>query len=137
MPPESPESPAMRLLIVDDSNLIRTFIARIVANKGYAPESGLPGLRIVGLARTGTEAVELARQTTPDIVTLDITMPEMDGLECLDRLMQIVPRARVLMVSALSDKATALSALKKGARGFLHKPFTEEDLVNALREVLA
>jgi two-component system chemotaxis response regulator CheY len=127
----------MRLLIVDDSNLIRTFIARIVANKGYVPESGLPGLRIVGAARTGTEAVELARQTTPDIVTLDITMPEMDGLECLDELMKIVPRARVLMVSALSDKATALAALKKGARGFLHKPFTEEDLVAALREVLA
>jgi len=127
----------MRLLIVDDSNLIRTFIARIVAGKGYAPEQGLPGLRIVGLARTGTEAIELARQTTPDIVTLDITMPEMDGLECLDQLMQIVPRARVLMVSALSDNATALAALKKGARGFLHKPFTEEDLVNALREVLA
>ena len=128
---------AMRLLIVDDSNLIRTCIARIAASKGYAPQDGLPGLRIVGLARDGAEALELARQTTPDVITLDITMPGMDGLQCLEELQHIVPRARVLMVSALSDKATALTALKKGARGFLHKPFTEEELMNALREVIA
>lgn len=127
----------MRLLIVDDSNLIRTSIARIAANKGYAPEEGLPGLRIVGLARSGEEAVELAKQTRPDLVTLDITMPGMDGLQCLEQLLQIAPRAKVLMVSALADKATALSALKKGARGFLHKPFTEDDLIKAIKEVLA
>jgi len=136
----------MRLLIVDDSNLIRTFIARIAAGNGHAPAPelpgqpvlpGLPALSIVGLARNGTEALELARQTLPEVVTLDITMPEMDGLQCLDQLTQIVPGARILMVSALSDKATAITALKKGAHGFLHKPFTEEDLVAALREVLA
>ena len=126
----------MRLLIVDDSNLVRTCIARIASAKGYAPQDGLPGLRIVGLARDGTEALELARQTTPDVVTLDITMPGMDGLQCLEELLKIVPRARVLMVSALSDKATALTALKKGARGFLHKPFNEDELMTALREVL-
>jgi len=126
----------MRLLIVDDSNLVRTCIARIASAKGYAPEEVLPGLRIVGLARDGAEAQELARQTTPDVVTLDITMPGMDGLQCLEELLKIVPRTRVLMVSALSDKATALAALKKGARGFLHKPFNEDELMNALREVL-
>jgi len=132
------ESPsAMRLLIVDDSNLIRTAIARAAAAKGYAPSDGLPGLRIVGLARDGAEALEMARQTTPDVITLDITMPGMDGLQCLQQLQQIVPRARVLMVSALSDKATALSALKMGARGFLHKPFTEDELMAALREVIS
>jgi len=126
----------MRLLIVDDSNLIRNFIARIASAKGYDPAHGLPGLRIVGLATNGAQAIELARQTTPDLVTLDITMPEMDGLQCLEELVKIVPRARILMVSALSDKATALTALKKGARGFLHKPFSEDELMAALREVI-
>ncbi len=127
----------MRLLIVDDSNVIRTAIARSAASKGYAPEEGLPGLRIVGLARDGMEALALARQTTPDVITLDITMPGMDGLDCLDELMRIVPRARVLMVSALTDKATTLTALKRGARGFLYKPFTEDELMAALKDAIS
>ena len=66
---------------------------------------------------------------------MDLTMPEMDGIACIDVLMKMQPELNILAVSALGDKATAISALKKGARGFLQKPFTDEQLVNALLEI--
>lgn len=119
----------MKLLIVDDSNIIRARIARI------ALHPRLSSLNIVGLARNGVEAVELCRRNAPDVVTMDLTMPEMDGIACIDVLMQDNPQVNILVVSALSDKATAIAALKKGARGFLHKPFTDEQLVDALLEM--
>lgn len=120
----------MKLLIVDDSNLIRTRIASL------SQDRRLPGLRVVGLARNGREATQLAALYRPDAVTLDLTMPEMDGIACVKALMEFDAGMRVLVVSALSDKATAIRALKLGAQGFLHKPFTDEQLVLALRELL-
>lgn len=119
----------MKLLIVDDSNIIRSRIARITLH----PQ--LRGLDIVGLARNGVEAVNICRTQRPDIVTMDLTMPEMDGIACVERLMAYDARINILVVSALSDKTTAIQALKKGARGFLHKPFSDEQLVEALLEV--
>lgn len=120
----------MKLLIVDDSNLIRTRIA------SCSQDARLPSLYVVGLARNGVEALHLAAQHRPDAVTLDLTMPEMDGIACVEALMRFDPAVRVLVVSALSDKATAIRALKLGAQGFLHKPFTDEQLILALRELL-
>ena len=119
----------MKLLIVDDSNIIRSRIARI------ALHPRLRNLSIVGLAKNGVEAVQLCRRTQPDVVTMDLTMPEMDGIACIDTLMAERPSLNILVVSALADKTTAISALKKGARGFLLKPFSEEQLVNALLEI--
>ncbi|MEW6166927.1 MAG: response regulator [Pseudomonadota bacterium] len=119
----------MRLLVVDDSNIIRSRIARI------ALHPRLRGLHVVGLARNGVEAIDKAAATEPDVVTMDLTMPEMDGVACVAELMRSHPALRILVVSALSDKATAIEALKRGARGFLHKPFTDDQLVDALIEV--
>lgn len=119
----------MKLLIVDDSNIIRSRIARI------ALHPGLRGVSVVGLAKDGMEAVELCRHTVPDVVTMDLTMPEMDGISCIDALMADYPDLNILVVSALSDKATAIAALKKGARGFLLKPFSDAQLTSALLEV--
>lgn len=119
----------MRLLIVDDSNMIRARIARL------ALHPRLRGIEIVGLARDGTEALAVCRRHAPDVVTMDLTMPEMDGIACTERLIANNPRLNILVVSALNDKATAIEALKKGARGFLHKPFSDEQLVDALLEV--
>jgi two-component system chemotaxis response regulator CheY len=119
----------MKLLIVDDSNIIRSRIARI------ALHPRLPDISIVGLARNGLEAIDLARRTPPDVVTMDLTMPEMDGISCVAALMAGQPALNILVVSALGDKATAIAALKKGARGFLHKPFSDEQLVDALLEI--
>ncbi|GAC1623761.1 MAG: response regulator [Nevskia sp.] len=119
----------MKLLIVDDSNIIRSRIARIALQ----PE--LRGLVIVGLARDGREAVEICQREKPQLVTMDLTMPEMDGITCVEKIMAFDPRINILVVSALSDKATAIEALKRGARGFLYKPFTSEQLVAALLEI--
>ncbi|QAU32864.1 response regulator [Janthinobacterium sp. 17J80-10] len=119
----------MKLLIVDDSNIIRSRIARI------ALHPSLRQLSIVGLAKNGIEAVELCQRNMPDVVTMDLTMPEMDGIACIEILIARNPGLNILVVSALSDKVTAIAALKKGARGFLHKPFSDEQLANALLEV--
>jgi two-component system chemotaxis response regulator CheY len=91
---------------------------------------------LVGLARNGAEAIRVARAGQPDIVTMDLTMPEMDGVECIRELLQLFPKINILVVSALSDKSTAIAALKQGARGFVSKPFTDEELKMALLDML-
>ncbi len=120
----------IKLLIVDDSKVIRNRIARLTM------DPRLPNLQIVGLAANGLEALELARQHKPELVTIDLTMPEMDGIECVGELVSAFPDINILVVSALSDKSTALTAMKRGARGFLHKPFSDDALVEALLELM-
>ena len=116
-----------RLLIVDDSNIIRRKIERSVH---------IDGLTVVGNASNGIEAIHLFRKHMPELVTMDITMPEMDGIECVEKLIQINPEVQILVISALADKSTALEAIKKGANGFLCKPFNAEELNDALSELL-
>jgi two-component system, chemotaxis family, chemotaxis protein CheY len=120
----------MRLLIVDDSNMIRQRISRVVQS------GGVSGIALVGLARNGAEAIRVARTTQPDVVTMDLTMPEMDGVECIGELMRMFPGINILVVSALSDKSTAIQALKLGARGFLAKPFSDDELKLALLDMM-
>jgi len=120
----------MKLMIVDDSNIIRNRISRIMA------DSKLPPIEIVGSVGNGTDAFALFTQQRPELVTMDLTMPEMDGVECTTLLVEFNPEVKILIVSALSDKATAIEALKNGASGFLYKPFTDEELVNALLELI-
>ncbi|MGH1428775.1 MAG: response regulator [Arenicella sp.] len=116
-----------RLLIVDDSNVIRSRIERIY--------DGDPNVIIAGKASNGHEAVEFVGNERPDIVTMDLTMPEMDGISCITEIMAIDSSIKVLVVSALSDKATGIEALSKGARGFLCKPFSDIELREALEKL--
>jgi two-component system, chemotaxis family, chemotaxis protein CheY len=119
-----------RLMIVDDSSIIRQRIARVV-------EMGMiPDVAVVGLAKNGKEAVQMCRQHLPDVVTMDLTMPEMDGVTCIEHLIQVKPTMQILVISALKDKATALEALHSGANGFVCKPFTDKQLANAFNELL-
>jgi two-component system, chemotaxis family, chemotaxis protein CheY len=120
----------MRLLIVDDSNMIRSRISRVVQG------GGLANVSLVGLARNGAEALRIARATQPDVVTMDLTMPEMDGVECIQQMLQMLPKTNILVVSALSDKTTAIQALRLGARGFVAKPFSDDELKMALLDVM-
>lgn len=120
----------MRIMVVDDSNMIRTRISRVVQG------SGLTNVVLVGLARNGAEAVRVARASHPDIVTMDLTMPEMDGVACIRELLQLFPKINILVVSALSDKSTAIAALRQGARGFVAKPFSDQELKMALLDML-
>lgn len=116
----------LNLMIVDDSMIIRNRIARLVAGPA------LPRINIAGLAANGEMAVELARDSRPDLITMDLTMPLLDGEACIERIIDFLPETKILVVSALADKATALRAIKKGASGFLHKPFTDEELLDSL-----
>jgi two-component system, chemotaxis family, chemotaxis protein CheY len=120
----------MRLLVVDDSNMIRTRISKVVQG------GGLGKIALVGLARNGVEALRIAKATQPDVVPMDLTMPEMDGVECIREMLRLLPGTRILVVSALNDKATAIAALKLGARGFVAKPFTDDELRLALLDVM-
>jgi two-component system, chemotaxis family, chemotaxis protein CheY len=117
----------LKLMIVDDSNIIRRRIER---------SQQIDRLEVVGAAANGRDAVDLFKRTQADVVTMDLTMPEMDGIECVEKLVAINPNVLILVVSALADKATAVEAIEKGANGFLCKPFTDRQLNEALEELL-
>ncbi len=117
----------MKLLIVDDSLIVRRAIERNVAWAGFGE---------IRFAANGRRALEEFRAFRPDVVTMDITMPEMDGLAALDAILREDPAARVLVVSALGDKSTAVDAIKRGAQGFLLKPITPDSLREAVTELL-
>ena len=117
----------IRLLIVDDSNIVRRRIER---------SQQFDELEVVGTAANGLEALELARRTEPDLVTMDLTMPQMDGIECITQLVRFKPEIRILVISALADKATAVEAMERGANGFLNKPFTDRQLNDAIAELM-
>ena len=90
----------------------------------------------MGTAGNGLDAIELFKRSDPDVVTMDLTMPQMDGIECISRLVSMKPAVRILVISALADKATAVEAMEKGANGFLNKPFTDRQLNEAIAELL-
>lgn len=118
----------LKMMVVDDSNIIRNKIARSLSTHN---------IDIVATACNGEEAVKQFAENDPDIVTMDLTMPRMDGLECIRELKKRKPATKILVVSALADKSTAIQALKEGALGFLCKPFSEDDLSDAMNELLA
>lgn len=120
-----------KLMVVDDSMVFRNRIARLAA------DPRLPRVQLVAMAENGEEAIAQARHHRPDLVTMDLTMPRMDGTACLEVLREQLPEARILVVSALSDRATALKALAKGAHGFLLKPFSDDQMVQSLQELMA
>jgi two-component system chemotaxis response regulator CheY len=116
----------MKLLIVDDSNIMRKAIEKYLEQKRFT---------LVETAADGESALQLFSQSLPDLVTLDITMPKMDGLTCLEKMLAIKPDAKILVISALKDPVTGLQALKKGAKGFLSKPFTAQALQQEIEEI--
>ena len=117
----------IKLMIVDDSNIMRRRIER---------SQQFEELQLVGTAGNGLEALELFKQTDPDVVTMDLTMPRMDGIECIGRLVALKPAVRILVISALADKATAVEAMERGANGFLNKPFTDRQLNEAIADLM-
>lgn len=116
-----------KVMIVDDSKMIIKLI------QGFLETYNI---EIVGTASDGKTAVNLFKQTDPDIVTLDITMPEMDGLTVLEEILKIKASAKVVVISALTDNATALKALKMGAKDFIPKPFKEDSLKAVLDRLI-
>ena len=114
-----------RVLIVDDAAFMRSMIADIV-EKDEAFE-------VVGQASTGAEAVERYRELKPDLVTMDIVMPEMDGIEATRQIVEEDPEARIVMCSALGQEALVIESIAAGARDFIVKPFTAEKVLQVLQ----
>ncbi len=117
----------LKLLVVDDSTVVRRVVERNLKRSRFGE---------IRLASNGREALAIFDQFQPDVVTLDITMPEMDGLTTVEILRQKKTRAIILIISALADRSTAVEALKRGAHGFLLKPITPESLHLAVEDLL-
>ncbi len=116
------------MLIVDDALIMRKRIKDIAEEAGW---------RVVGEAKDGQEAVALYRQERPDLVTLDIVMPNMDGLAALRQLMEDDPRAQVVMVSAVNQKDKLAECVQAGAMDFIVKPFEKAELLRFFEKQLA
>ena len=117
----------MKLLIVDDSLIVRRAIERTLARSRFTE---------LRTASNGRLALEEFDRFQPDVVTMDITMPEMDGLAAVDAMIRRAPATIILVVSALADKSTAVEAIKRGASGFLLKPVTAQSIQEAMEDVL-
>ena len=117
----------IKLMIVDDSAIIRQAIHKHLKEFN---------IEVVGNAEDGKIALEVFQKTRPDVVTLDITMPELDGLTVLEEMLKIDKNVKVMVVTALSDKSTGLKAIKLGAKSFLPKPFTPEKLRSSFERLI-
>jgi len=114
------------VLVVDDSAVMRMMMKNILINNGF---------HIAGEAGNGKAGVKKYKELKPDIVTMDITMDEMNGVEALSRIMGIDPDAKIVMVSAMGQEAIVKDAIVLGAKGFIVKPFNEKQIVDTFRKL--
>ncbi|MDK2820399.1 MAG: two-component system, chemotaxis family, chemotaxis protein CheY [Clostridia bacterium] len=117
-----------KVLIVDDAAFMRMMIKDILTKNNY---------EIAGEAENGKKAVELYKEHKPDVVTMDITMPEMDGIEAVKAIKKIDPDARIIMCSAMGQQAMVMEAIQAGAKDFVVKPFQQNRVLQALEKALA
>ena len=114
------------VLVVDDAAFMRVTIKNMLEKNGFS---------VVGEAENGKVAVNKFHELSPDIVTMDITMPEMDGLAALKAIMQMNSSARIVMMTAMGQQGMVKEAVMAGAKGFIVKPFKEETVVSALAKL--
>ncbi|MBS3946682.1 MAG: response regulator [Dethiobacter sp.] len=115
-----------QVLITDDTAFMRMTLRNILEKNGY---------QVVGEAEDGQYAVDKYRELRPDLVTMDITMPRMDGITAIKKIMEFDPQAKIVVCSAMGQKALVIEALNAGARDFIVKPFQAERIINALQKV--
>ena len=117
----------IKVLIVDDLAFIKLIIRDILEKRG---------LEVAGEASNGLEAVEMYIKLKPDVVLMDITMPRMDGIQSLSKIMSLDPNAKVIMCSALGQQKLIIQAIKLGAKDFIVKPFKAERIIGAIKKTL-
>ncbi len=115
------------VLIVDDLTFIKMVLKDLVEKAGF---------RVVGEASDGEEALRLFEEKRPDIVLMDITMPKMDGLTALQKILEKDPEAKVIMCSALGQQRLILQAIQLGAKDFIVKPFRPERVIGSIKKIL-
>ncbi|MDV2685440.1 response regulator [Alkalihalophilus sp. As8PL] len=116
-----------KVLIVDDAAFMRMMIKDILSKNGFD---------VVGEANDGAQAVEKYEELSPDLVTMDITMPEMDGITSLKEIKKIDPNAKVIMCSAMGQQAMVIDAIQAGAKDFIVKPFQADRVLEAIKKTL-
>ena len=117
-----------KVLIVDDASVVRLMIKKVL-NKG--------DFEIVGEAATGTEALTKYKDLRPDVVTMDITMPEVDGIQATKDIMAFDENAKVVIISGIDQKEMLWQAIKAGAASYIVKPFENDRVISTLNEVTA
>jgi len=116
------------VLICDDAVFMRTMLADILTQAGFA---------VIGQAQTGAEAVQKYRELRPDLVTMDIVMPDMGGIEAVKEITKEFSDARILMCSAMGQQSLVIEAIQAGARDFVVKPFQPSRVLEAVQRVLS
>jgi len=115
-----------RVLVVDDAAFMRMMIKNILIEGGY---------EIVGEAENGKEAIDAFKELRPDLVTMDITMPEMDGIDAVKGILEIDKNAKIIMCSAMGQQAMVIDAIQAGARDFVVKPFKPDRVLAAINKL--
>ncbi|MGF7185200.1 two-component system chemotaxis response regulator CheY [Desulfitispora alkaliphila] len=115
------------VLIVDDAAFMRMMIKDILSKNGF---------EVVGEAENGQVAVEKYNELSPDLVTMDITMPEMDGITAVKEIRQKDPNAKIIMCSAMGQQAMVIDAIQAGAKDFIVKPFQPDRVLEAVRKAM-
>ncbi|PSL51201.1 two-component system chemotaxis response regulator CheY [Salsuginibacillus halophilus] len=118
---------AQSVLIVDDAAFMRMMIKDILVKNNY---------EIAAEAENGVQAVELYKEHSPDLVTMDITMPEKDGIEALKEIKSFDPEAKILMCSAMGQQSMVIDAIQAGAKDFIVKPFQADRVIEAIQKTL-
>ena len=118
---------AKNILICDDAAFMRMMIKDILTKNGYT---------VAGEAENGAKAVEKYTELKPDLVLMDITMPEMDGIQALKKIRELDPKASVIMCSAMGQQAMVIEAIQSGAKDFIVKPFQAERVLEAVKKVV-
>ncbi|WP_270566390.1 response regulator [Clostridium beijerinckii] len=116
-----------KILVVDDSPMVHALMKRALENNEFT---------ICGSAKNGKDGVEKYKELSPDIITMDITMPIMDGLEASKEIMSINPKAKIVMLSAMGDEEIIETAKEIGINYFLKKPFNQEELLDVVKKIL-
>jgi two-component system, chemotaxis family, chemotaxis protein CheY len=116
-----------RVLVVDDAVFMRRMVSDALSQGGH---------EVIGEAANGAEAIERFQELRPEVTTLDITMPELDGISALKKILEIDPAARVVMCSALGQESKVLESIKAGAKDFVVKPFQKERVLDAVGKAL-
>ncbi|HRU79665.1 MAG TPA: response regulator [Methanolinea sp.] len=117
-----------RILLVDDSEMARFLLARFLTGGGH---------EIVGEAANGIEAIEKVRETAPDLVILDLIMPQMKGIQTLEEIKKVSPKTSVVICTGDHQEYTVREAVRKGASGFIIKPFDKDIVLDEINTVLA
>jgi len=116
-----------KILVVDDASFMRMMIKDILTKNGF---------EVVGEAENGAKAIEKFKELQPDLVIMDITMPEVDGIQAVKEIKKIAPDAKVVMCSAMGQQAMVIEAIQAGAKDFIVKPFQADRVLEAVKKVL-